>query len=108
MYRILLMTLLLPISFGADANNMAQGSEAACRALAAQVEQAATRKHDGASLEAIEAAAADPGSAAALDSPRDQHYYTTKLPGALRFGYSLGLRPQQAGEFYFKQCSIGS
>lgn len=106
--NMLIGSLLAVPAHAALAGNVANGSEAACQALAAQVQDAATRKRDGESPAAIRKALGEQAPPAALADPADQRYFSSRLAGALSFGSMVQMQPDKAAAFYLKQCRIGS
>jgi hypothetical protein len=96
------------LSMTALAARAASGPEAACKALAARVEQAVKLKKQGTTAEkAFAELSALPAGDAVL--PGDQAaYFGKQLPGAVRFAYVAGMSPENAAAYYLKQCRIGA
>lgn len=86
----------------------APGPEAACKALAARVEQAVNLKKQGMSAEKALAELSALPISDAVPSGDQTAYYGKQLPSAVRFAYVAGMSPESASAYYLKQCRIGS
>jgi hypothetical protein len=86
----------------------APGPEAACKALAARVEQAVSLKKQGQSAEKALAELSALPIDRAVPSGDQAAYYRKQLPSAVRFAYVAGMSPESASAYYLKQCRIGA
>lgn len=86
----------------------APGPEAACKSLAARVEQAVNLKKQGTAAEKAVAELTALPAGDTVPAGEQTAYYSRQLPNAVRFAYVAGMSPENAAAYYLKQCRIGS